>query len=309
MAKAVIQSNVFTLNGSVGIAAGASVLIKDAISGSPVQLWSERDGINLVANPVIADSSGFFRVYATAGLVTVEATHNAITQTWADIVVNESVFDESLIVHSPGSGLANEAGTAYASDITTSDLDTTVGSVLKVGAKAVQLGDVYSKTESDAITDLLATQATTYTKTESDALLGGKVDLTDETYYQQDNILGTVSQTAGVPTGAIIERGSNANGDYVKYADGTLICSSVSAVLATTTTASGSIFFAGSQAFTFPAAYTASPVVSELVIRSSGVTWAYGTQSVTTTGCIIGVAGASSTTSGYVGYIAIGRWF
>jgi hypothetical protein len=42
--------------------------------------------------------------------------------------------------------------------------------------------------------------------------------------YGQGNILGTVSQSAGVPTGAIIERGSNANGEFVKYADGTLIC-------------------------------------------------------------------------------------
>jgi len=43
--------------------------------------------------------------------------------------------------------------------------------------------------------------------------------------YGQGNILGTVSESSGVPTGAIIERGSNANGEYVKYADGTLICS------------------------------------------------------------------------------------
>ena len=42
--------------------------------------------------------------------------------------------------------------------------------------------------------------------------------------YVPENILGTVSQSGGVPTGAIIERDSNANGEYVKYADGTLIC-------------------------------------------------------------------------------------
>ena len=42
--------------------------------------------------------------------------------------------------------------------------------------------------------------------------------------YGQGNILGTVSQSAGVPTGAIIESGSNANGRFVKYADGTVLC-------------------------------------------------------------------------------------
>lgn len=42
--------------------------------------------------------------------------------------------------------------------------------------------------------------------------------------YSQETILGTVSQSGGVPTGAIIERGSNANGEYIKWADGTLEC-------------------------------------------------------------------------------------
>lgn len=42
--------------------------------------------------------------------------------------------------------------------------------------------------------------------------------------FSEDNILGTVSQSAGVPTGAILENGSNANGDFTKFADGTMIC-------------------------------------------------------------------------------------
>jgi len=42
--------------------------------------------------------------------------------------------------------------------------------------------------------------------------------------FKQSNILGTVSESGGVPTGAIIERGSNSNGTFVKYADGTMIC-------------------------------------------------------------------------------------
>jgi hypothetical protein len=45
------------------------------------------------------------------------------------------------------------------------------------------------------------------------------------------DIVGTVSQSGGVPTGAIFEKGSNANGRYVKYADGT-----ATAEMAVTTT-------------------------------------------------------------------------
>jgi hypothetical protein len=42
--------------------------------------------------------------------------------------------------------------------------------------------------------------------------------------FRRGNILGTVSQSGGVPTGAIIERGSNANGEFVRFADGTQMC-------------------------------------------------------------------------------------
>lgn len=43
-------------------------------------------------------------------------------------------------------------------------------------------------------------------------------------FYRRANILGTVSQSGGLPSGAIIERGSNVNGEYVRFADGTQIC-------------------------------------------------------------------------------------
>ena len=49
--------------------------------------------------------------------------------------------------------------------------------------------------------------------------------------YKQSNIIGTVSESGGVPTGAIIESGSNANGEFVKYADGTLICTTTKAII------------------------------------------------------------------------------
>lgn len=42
--------------------------------------------------------------------------------------------------------------------------------------------------------------------------------------YSSANLVGTASQTGGVPTGAVIERGSNANGEYVRFGDGTQIC-------------------------------------------------------------------------------------
>lgn len=42
--------------------------------------------------------------------------------------------------------------------------------------------------------------------------------------YARDTLLGPVSQSAGQPTGAVIEQGQNASGRYVRFADGTQIC-------------------------------------------------------------------------------------
>ncbi|WP_438455437.1 pyocin knob domain-containing protein [Vreelandella venusta] len=42
--------------------------------------------------------------------------------------------------------------------------------------------------------------------------------------YNSHNILGSVSQSNGVPAGAVIERGSNDDGKWMKLTDGTMIC-------------------------------------------------------------------------------------
>lgn len=42
--------------------------------------------------------------------------------------------------------------------------------------------------------------------------------------FRRGNILGVVSQSGGVPTGALIESDSNDDGFFVRYADGTQIC-------------------------------------------------------------------------------------
>ncbi|MNY07890.1 hypothetical protein D3C86_1407140 [compost metagenome] len=81
--------------------------------------------------------------------------------------------------------------------------------------------------------------------------------------YHNGNILGTVSQSAGVPTGAIIERGSNANGEYVRFADGTQICERPG----TAVTAVG----IGSISWTYPAAFLGAPFPSISFSVGAGV--------------------------------------
>ncbi|UYV37192.1 DUF2793 domain-containing protein [Rhodobacteraceae bacterium D3-12] len=69
--------------------------------------------------------------------------------------------------------------------------------------------------------------------------------------FHNENLLGTVSQSSGIPTGAVIERGSNANGEYVRFADGTQIC---------TAKVSHDFSSTGSALYTYPAAFAATPV-------------------------------------------------
>ena len=73
--------------------------------------------------------------------------------------------------------------------------------------------------------------------------------------YSRDSILGTVSQSGGIPTGAIIERGSNANGEYVRFADGTQICTKE-----LTLNYVNGIDMAG--IWTFPAGFVAPPIAN-----------------------------------------------
>lgn len=114
--------------------------------------------------------------------------------------------------------------------------------------------------------------------------------------YGRDSILGTVSQSAGVPTGAIIERGINANGEYVRYADGTLICTFVFAVAS------------GGSAWTYPSVFSADPIVvaverdtaaSRFICCGTGINSAV----------IRSFSHDGTNTGANAGCIAIGRWY
>lgn len=127
------------------------------------------------------------------------------------------------------------------------------------------------------------------------------------------DILGLVSQSGGSPTGAILERGSNANGEYVKFADGTMICAGLKDLGSQTFVAIGSIFYTGAfSAISFPAAFVGIPKTSIGIISSSGLAWAsQGSSFATTTAtpAFYVMNPSGSTNSLTAVYTAIGRWF
>lgn len=127
--------------------------------------------------------------------------------------------------------------------------------------------------------------------------------------FRQGNILGTVSQTAGVPTGAIIERGSNANGGYVKFADGTMVCRHTVTTNIAIDVANLGGFRSGGTTWTFPSAFssnaqcTATPTTSGASIGGSigtGITSvAYSHFAVT----------SQTATDRILALLAVGTWF
>ncbi len=81
--------------------------------------------------------------------------------------------------------------------------------------------------------------------------------------FSPGNLLAPVTQSGGVPTGGVIERGSNSNGEYVRFADGTQICMHLMQVGYTTSgVCSGN--------WVFPMAFSAAPHGLSVQLESTG---------------------------------------
>ncbi|RHZ91156.1 hypothetical protein D1114_21025 [Cereibacter sphaeroides] len=124
------------------------------------------------------------------------------------------------------------------------------------------------------------------------------------------DIVGTVSQSGGVPTGAIMERGSNANGRYVRFTDGTQICTATVSV-ENITTAAGNIFTNASDVtWTYPAAFSSVTDLSTFSsVRVNGPQWSRSRATGVSTAGIRMFSPTSAGGSFFVEVAAIGRWF
>lgn len=121
-------------------------------------------------------------------------------------------------------------------------------------------------------------------------------------------VVGTVSQTAGAPTGNIVERGSNANGEYVKFADGTMICWGTVVGLAPSA-AVGQVFTSDVITATFPVAFASATSMAVSAGASVTTVWCNtnGTSASATSFRIF--SPVSNATVYNVKYVAVGRWF
>ncbi|MBT2772920.1 hypothetical protein J7J47_11870 [Halomonas sp. ISL-60] len=131
--------------------------------------------------------------------------------------------------------------------------------------------------------------------------------------YTTGNLLGPVSQSGGVPTGSVIERGSNSDGEYVKFADGTMICtlhSSLGRTINIDTQISGDFYRSGAtgNTWTYPRQFVSEPICYAQIrtsIDQFGVT-----KIANASDCLIGgISLAGSRTNQTYTASAIGRWY
>lgn len=126
-------------------------------------------------------------------------------------------------------------------------------------------------------------------------------------------IVGPVTQTNGLATGAIIERGSNANGEYIRFADGTQICFLNITVSDQAISDAYGSFFIGTRTWTFPASFIAEPSCScSMFLWGTGASWgSIGTLSPSATSATLrgfDITSRATGTSTRIAAQAIGRW-
>ncbi|ANA49271.1 hypothetical protein PMW_146 [Pseudomonas phage phiPMW] len=129
--------------------------------------------------------------------------------------------------------------------------------------------------------------------------------------YMPWNVVGTVSGTSTNVTGSVIERGSNAQGDYVKFADGTMICwgSYTSGVLGITGALVGGYASAVST-FAFPATFSAVPFLNATPTHLTCFGVINASTTTATQGAVqfLAVTSQSTAIARRCNWVATGRW-
>lgn len=107
----------------------------------------------------------------------------------------------------------------------------------------------------------------------------------------------------------IAERGSNANGEWVRFADGTLICKAVLTSAINATEATGSIFQTATEvSWTYPLAFVDANVAVRFNPRGDNSAWGKGRPSNSTTGLLRLFSATSLSAAQTIDVVAVGRW-
>lgn len=126
--------------------------------------------------------------------------------------------------------------------------------------------------------------------------------------FHTGNAVGSVSVTPGIGS-AIVERGSNANGEYVRFIDGTQICTHELSISNVNTAVGSGFKSSASTNWVFPAGFAAGtiPVMNGCANLGGGV-WTTHYCNNPSSGSFTGMSFTSKSAAQTLQVSAIGRW-
>ncbi|MCF2913382.1 hypothetical protein [Halomonas sp. Cn5-12] len=147
---------------------------------------------------------------------------------------------------------------------------------------------------------------------------GGTTDPADYEPFEllhHKRILGAVAFANGFPSGALFESGQNANGFYLKFANGTLICYGNKSVNFNIDAAYGALYASGfTETITFPHPFLGAPYGLDTTVADGsgtrGALFSIKPASPLETSVAIRAIAVSMLTAAQfnVSYLAIGNW-
>lgn len=281
MAYPIWQATITDDNGNV--LPGAEITVVNETTGLNATLYSTRNG-TAKSNPFFATVDGFAQFYAAPGLYRITATDGGTgtAQTFRYVRLVEvatsaealagtaGVLPDAAGVHAAFKqfGLGANSAKNVGTDFTILDSPLTPNGFYEVtssgwtsappGTSQYRLIHIRHSNNGGYATQIAFgfSSGVAFIRTAFNSLtFGSWVEL-----FHTGNTVGTVSQSGGVPTGAIIQRGSNANGEFVRFADGTQICTLVKAI--------SGVWNVGAEldrTWTFPIAFVSNPIVPPVV--------------------------------------------
>ncbi len=126
-----------------------------------------------------------------------------------------------------------------------------------------------------------------------------------------DSGISAVLYAVSQHTSAIWESGSNSNGEYIKFVDGTMVCYLNQTVTDQAINVAYGSFYQGSRSWVFPCEFSVAPIVISQAKWGAGASWTT-VAPPTTTLCnmtFLDVTSRPTGTSMTIVSFAIGRWF
>lgn len=142
--------------------------------------------------------------------------------------------------------------------------------------------------------------------------------MTTELYSRTNNmksaaysdLVGSVAQSGGIPTGDVIQRGTNANGEFVRFADGTQFCWATTTATVAVNLGPASGLYYGTTSWTYPAQFSSAPIPRCSASSGGVLTFEIPASTSTTAAAVaIGAVASIASRSYNLSMFAVGRWY